>query len=239
MPNLQTRAEKEALLELLTERERRRSGNKIATYFPATGPVRRELYPRHMEFFRAGKIHRERLMCAANRVGKTESVGGYELALHLTGDYPAWWPGYRFNRPIRTWAAGDTSKTVRDILQLKLMGDWGRFGTGLIPKKSIANWTSKAGVAEAVDTVRVHHVSGGDSVCSLKSYDQRRESFQGTEQDIIWLDEEPPQDVYVECVLRTMTNNGLIMLTFTPISGMSEVVMSFMPDANIPEQVPV
>ncbi len=48
-------------------------------------------------------------------------------------------------------------------------------------------------------------------------------------QHVIWLDEEPPADVYGECLIRTMTTNGIIMLTFTPLSGMSAVVLQFMP----------
>lgn len=240
-PNLSalSRPQKLELLTLLEERERRVKTNAIRKYFPTEGPLRRELYPKHMEFFRAGLHHRERLMCAANRVGKTESVGGYELTMHLTGQYPEWWPGYRFTRPVRTWAAGDTSKTVRDIVQLKLLGPLHDIGTGLIPKQTIIDTSSKAGVADAIDTIRIRHTTGSESLLVLKSYDQRRESFQGTEQDVIWLDEEPPQDVYVECVLRTMTNSGLILVTFTPLSGCSDVVMSFMPEGNMPEQVPV
>ena len=74
--------EKIALQEELLRRQSRR---KLLTYFPETGPLRRELYPKHCEFFAAGLTHRERLMLAANRVGKTEGVGGYEMTLHLTG----------------------------------------------------------------------------------------------------------------------------------------------------------
>ena len=35
--------------------------------------------------------------------------------------------------------------------------------------------------------------------------------------------------VYGECIIRTATTNGLVLLTFTPLEGISEVVMSFMP----------
>lgn len=69
----------------------------------------------------------------------------------------------------------------------------------------------------------------------MKSYDQRREAFQGTEQDWIWLDEEPPMAIYTECLLRTMTNNGLVALTFTPLQGMSEVVLTFLPGGRLTE----
>lgn len=229
------RAQKLELLALLEEKERRKRTRKILNYYPDEGALRRELYPKHISFFEAGSKYRERLMMAANRVGKTEAVGGYELTLHLTGNYPSWWVGRRFDKPIKAWAAGDTGKTVREIIQDKLLGPIEDMGTGLIPKDLIIETTRKTGIADAIDTIKVKHKSGGISSVTLKSYDQRRLSFQGTEQDIIWLDEEPPLDIYTECLMRTMTNNGLIMLTFTPLSGMSETVLSFLPNGQIKE----
>jgi len=220
---------KEVLAAAIAEKNRRMRENKISTYYPDTGPLRRELYPKHTQFFEAGSVYRERMMMAANRIGKTEGVGGYELVLHLTGQYPPWWTGRRFNRPIKAWAAGDTGKTVRDILQEKILGPVGSFGTGLIPKACINKVLNKVGIADAVEIVSVKHISGGNSRLTFKSYDQRREAFQGTEQDVILLDEEPPMDVYTECLMRTMTNNGMVMLTFTPLMGMSEVVLSILP----------
>ncbi len=69
----------------------------------------------------------------------------------------------------------------------------------------------------------------GWSTLGFKSYQQGRGSFEGTALHGIWLDEEPPEDVYGECLIRTATTDGIVMLTFTPLAGMSEVVMSFMP----------
>ena len=127
----QARTDRLALLSLLKEKERRTARRKLYTYFPDTGPLRRELYPQHIEFFRLGREVPTRCFMAANRVGKTEGGGGYELTLHLTGRYPDWWPGRRFNHPIDAWAAGDTNETVRDIIQLKLMGrEEDGWGTG-------------------------------------------------------------------------------------------------------------
>lgn len=218
----------------LALREKR---NRLATYYPDTGPLRRDLYPRHMEFMAAGATERERLFMAANRVGKTEGAGGYEMALHLTGLYPDWWVGRRFDKPVRAWAAGDTSQTVRDILQFKLLGPINEIGTGLIPGDTIVDTKRRAGnVPDLIETVRVKHVSGGVSQLGFKSFDQGREVFQGTEQDIIWLDEEPPLDVYGECLTRTLATGafkgGCVMLTFTPLRGLSEVVLSFLPDGR-------
>jgi|694.fasta_scaffold02351_2 phage terminase large subunit-like protein len=224
------------LAAVLEEKLRRQRERKLLAYYPESGPLRRSAYPKHMAFFEAGPRYRERLMMAANRVGKTEGIGGYELTLHLTGRYPEWWRGRRFAKPVSAWAAGDTGKTTRDILQQKLLGPPGYYGTGLIPKEDILRTPAKAGIADAVEMIVVRHESGGESRVVLKSYDQRRESFQGTEQDIIWLDEEPPLDIYTECLLRTMTNDGMVMLTFTPLLGMSATVMAFLKDGEVRER---
>jgi phage terminase large subunit-like protein len=172
---------------------------------------------------------------AANRVGKTEGVGGYETTLHLTGEYPPWWKGRRFDRPIGAWAAGKTGETTRDIVQAKLFGPvegsgpTKRFaGTGLIPGDSIGDCSWRGGFPDLADSVAIRHKSGGMSRLGLKSYQQGRGAFEGTEQDLVWLDGEPPLDVYVECLVRTMTTGGLVLVTFTPLEGMSDVVTSFL-----------
>jgi phage terminase large subunit-like protein len=231
-----TRAEMLEAVRIGEELERRKAGRKLDTYYPDNGPLRRELYPKHLEFFRLGAEKRERLFLAANRIGKTEGAGGYEATLHLTGNYPKWWQGRRFNRPVTIWAAGDTRQTVRDSIQKKLLGPPGNHGTGLIPRESLARVANASGIPDAVETVWVKHASGGISVLGFKSYDQGRASFQATEQDLVWLDEEPPMDVYTECLLRTMTNNGQVVLTFTPLLGMSAVVQSFLPGGVLPEK---
>ena len=161
----------------------------------------------------------------------TWGAGGYETALHLTGEYPDWWIGHRFDHPVDFWAAGDTSETTRDIVQHALMGPLGSLGTGLIPERHIIGEpTKRAGVAGAIDTGRIRHKSGGVSMIGFKSFDQGRKKFQGTAKHGIWLDEEPPADVYDECLVRLMTLYGLLMLTFTPLSGLSEVALRFLPD---------
>lgn len=229
------------LLSLLEEQARRSKYRLIDTYFPDDGPLRRELYVKHLAFFEAGKSFEERLALAANRVGKTETMGGYELVCHLTGIYPPWWPGRKFKKPIEAWAAGKTGQTVRDIIQKKLLGPKDDIGSGLIKKDLIINTTPRSGIPDAIDTIRVRHISGSVSELGLKSYDQKRQSFEGTKKDVIWLDEEPPMDVYVECLLRTTDTsgqnlgNGIVMLTFTPLMGMSETVLSFLPNGEIRE----
>lgn len=227
-------SEQRELLRLLTERERRGRRRKLWTYFPDAGPLRRELYPKHLEFFRLGLEHEERCCMAANRVGKTESIGCYELVLHLTGLYPDWWPGFRFTRPIKAWACGQTSETVRDILQAKLLGPPEDRGTGVIPGDCIARLRARSGIPDMVDTASLRSLHGGTSKLGFRSYDQGRKAFEGTEQDIILMDEEPPFDVYGECLIRTASTapgrrGGMIMATFTPLQGLSQTALYFLP----------
>lgn len=201
----------------------------------------RHKYPRHLELFEAGAEYRERAFIAANRVGKT-ICGGYETTCHLTGIYPDWWPGRRFATPIKAWACGKLNETTRDIVQTTLLGPVSYesnrkvfAGTGMIPGNLIGRVTWKQGVQDLADTVKVRHVTGGWSTLGLKSYQQGRGSFEGTAQHVIWLDEECPLDVYGECIIRTMTTDGIIMLTFTPLDGITPTVMQFMPAGERPQ----
>lgn len=217
-------------IEFLQGALERTERKKFFQYYPDEGPLRRELYAKHMAFFAAGYTHRERCMMAGNRIGKTEGAGGYEVTAHLTGLYPHWWLGRRFSRPVNVLVAGDTGTTTRDIIQQKLCGPVSKLGTGLIPFENLGETSAKAGIPGAFDIVSVKHEPSGEwSTLQFRSYDQGRIAFQGTERDVVWLDEEPPRDVYDECLIRTMTTGGIVLCTFTPMLGLSEVAMSFLP----------
>lgn len=203
----------------------RRKYYKLDYYFPDAGDYRRELYTKHMEFLASTSQYRETCLMAANRVGKSET-GAYACAVWLTGLYPHWWEGKRFDRTTNVLVAGETGKLVRDSIQAKLLGRPGALGTGMIPRDYIIEVRPKAGIPDAADTVRVKHHNGGESILQFQSYDQKRTAFQATERDVIWNDEEPPLDVYSECVIRTMTTGGVVISTFTPLKGVSETVLS-------------
>jgi len=226
-------SERREALQLIEVLEtRKREAGLIHALYPDEGPLSRENYPVHMEFFKAGAKYTERCAMCANRFGKSFGIGGYEMALHLTGLYPEWWEGYRFDRPIDAWAAGKTTETTRDIVQYELFGDVpgsANFGTRLLPKAVLGEYSLKPNTGKLIDKIKIKHVSGGWSTLGFKCYEQGRGAFEGTAKDLIWFDEEPKQAVYGEALMRTMTSNGLIMLTFTPLEGMSEVVMSFLP----------
>lgn len=238
--------EKREFLKLMKEKIKRSSERKLFDYFPdkTTTPIwsntpliERGLYKKHLAFMQGGSTHNQRCFLAGNRVGKSE-VGAFEMACHLTGEYPEWWTGKRFEHPIKAWACGDRSKTVRDTIQVKLLGELGedQLGTGLIPKANIISTTTGRGIADSYDTVNVRHKSGGTSVLQFKTYEQGRKAFEGWAGHVIWLDEEPPVGIYQECLMRLATTDGILYITFTPLMGMSEVVQTFW-ESNDPSKL--
>jgi phage terminase large subunit-like protein len=165
--------------------------------------------------------------------GKTLACS-YETTCHLVGWYPPWWDGFRFARPISAWAAGEDTKAVRESLQVTFLGPANQHGTGLIPFDAIVSAPPRSGVPEAVDSVTVKSAFGGVSRLVFKSYDQGRESFQAAKVDVVQFDEEPPISIYSEGLTRTMSTipgeaNGLVICGFTPLRGLSQVVLSYMP----------
>jgi phage terminase large subunit-like protein len=226
-----------AQMALIESEMERRNSYKIHQYFQDGGPLRRDLYPNALQFFRAGTQFPERLFLGGNRTGKTEAAS-YELSCHLTGIYPPWWKGKRFDCPIDVWAAGKTATATRDVLQKTLYGELpGSPATGMIPGHLIISASPKPSISNAVETIYVRHVNGGRSMLQFKSFDQGREAFQGTSRHVVWLDEECPEDVYVECLLRTTTVDGCMIVTFTPMEGLTPFVQKWLEEGTMWETI--
>lgn len=204
--------------ELLAEIKDRLARVRLSAYRP---------YAKQADFHVAGATYRERLLRAGNQLGKTVA-GAAEAAYHLTGRYPEWWRGRRWDRPTSAWVGGVTGVSTRDNPQKMLMGEATSVGTGMIPAEDVAGYTTSRNVAEMMDTVRIRHRSGGISVLSFKSYDQDRTKWQGATLDFVWFDEEPPEEIYTEGLTRTNATGGIVWLTFTPLLGMSNVVRRFL-----------
>jgi phage terminase large subunit-like protein len=220
LPRLRRRA-----LILARELKRRHERNRLSSYRP---------YMRQREFHDAGAVHRERLFMAGNQLGKTVA-GSFELAMHLTGRYPSWWRGRRFAEGGRFWAAGETRLSTRDTVQKLLVGEPERsaaWGCGAIPGDAILGVHRASSGANILDAVSVAHLSGGASTLLFKTYEQGRAKWQGDTLNAVWFDEEPPVDIYVEGLTRTNATDGMVMLTFTPLKGMSEVVRMFLDEAS-------
>ena len=193
-------------------------------------------YPKQRLFHRTGKAHSERLLMAGNQLGKS-IAGGAEWAMHATGRYPDWWEGATFDKAPVLWAGSVTGESTRDNPQRILMGPPASeelWGTGFLPADAIKGRDRAIGVPNLLDNVQVKWGGGGDvssvSMISFKAYEKGREKWQGPTVDGVWFDEEPPEDIYSEGLTRT--NNGqrgqFAIITFTPLLGMSVVVMRFM-----------
>ncbi|WP_419195814.1 terminase large subunit domain-containing protein [Ensifer adhaerens] len=208
-------------MELAMEIGRRQKTHRLSYYRP---------YAKQTEFHAAGATFRERLFMAGNQLGKT-LAGAAEAAMHLTGDYPHWWAGRRFDRPITMIGGSESHELTRDGVQRLLVGppmseeDW---GTGYLPKAALAGWTRRSSASGALDSVTVRHASGGTSTLLLKAYEQGRAKWQANTVDYVWFDEEPPEDVYFEGITRTNATGGSVAVTFTPLKGMSSVVSRYL-----------
>jgi phage terminase large subunit-like protein len=188
-------------------------------------------HPKQAEFHAAGKLFPERLLMANNRGGKSHS-GGAETSYHLTGRYPEWWQGRTFTYPVRWWACGVTNEKTRDVVQRKLFGDIGHFGTGFIPATDIKNTVMSRGITGAIDYAEIRHQSGGISYLNFKSYEAGWAKFTSDDVDGAWLDEEPELKIYTEVLARLIDRNGMVFTTFTPLQGMTEIVQWFFPAPN-------
>lgn len=202
-----------------------------AKWFAPGTPYSIDQCPKHKEFFKAGLIYPERLFMAANRAGKS-IAGAFETACHLTGEYPDWWVGKRFDHAVSWWAGGKIGQTVRDTVQKELLGNPGEFGTGMLPKDRIIRVYAKPGIPNGVELVEVKHKSGNVSNLGFKSYDQNVQAFYGTAKDGVWLDEECPEIIYNECLIRTMTTGGIVFVTFTPLHGLTPFIVNFSKNAD-------
>lgn len=220
------------LVSLIEKYDEALATSGAAKWFVPGTPISIDRCTKHKEFFAAGAKYPERLFMAGNRCGKSVS-GAIEASYHATGLYPEWWTGRKFNRPTNGWAAGDTSQTTRDTVQKELLGPPGAIGTGTIPRDRIIKVLSKPGIPNAIESVLVKHVSGGVSTIDFKSYEQGVRAFYGTARHWIWLDEECPEIIYNECLIRTMTTGGIVFVTFTPLHGLTPFIVNFMKNAEL------
>ena len=202
---------------LITELERRKREDKLRYYRP---------HKKQMEFHRCPK--RNRWALGGNRTGKTE-VGAAEAVWWARGTHPF----RRIDKPVDGWVVSLTNEVQRDVAQRKVLS--------YLNPSWIKGVKMREGRADdpdhgIIDFILVESIHGGNSVIGFKSCDQGRERFQGTSKDFIWFDEEPPLEIYQECVMRTLDCRGSIWGTMTPLKGLTWVYNSiYLNEMNDPE----
>lgn len=198
----------EKLWEIERELVRRKSSDHLAKY--NTGEKKHE---KQLAFHKNGK--KNRWVFGGNRSGKTE-CGAVECVYMARGIHP-----YRQNRKeVCGWVVSLSTQVQRDVAQKKILHylrrDW-------IEDIVMASGRKDAPEYGIIDFIRVKNVLGGSSVIGFKSCDQGREKFQGASLDFVWFDEEPPEDIYLECRMRVMDRRGDIFGTMTPLKGLTFV----------------
>ncbi len=198
----------EKLCKIQAEQERRKSSDGLALY--NTGEVKHE---KQLAFHKCEK--RNRWVFGGNRSGKTE-CGAVECVYMARGIHP-----YRQNRrEVCGWVVSLSLQVQREVAQKKILRylrpDW-------IEDIVMLSGRKDAPEHGIIDFIRVKNALGGSSVIGFKSCDQGREKFQGASLDFVWFDEEPPEDIYVECRMRVFDRKGDIFGTMTPLKGLTFV----------------
>ena len=181
------------------------------------------------KFFETGSSERRGIL-AANRIGKTVSTC-FETAMHLTGIYPDWWTGFRYNGAITAMVAGEGWSQVALVLQNELLGTQDvkiteNLGTGAIPRDCIIADTMRNDGANCIG-VEIRHVSGSNSYLLFANYTQEVRQLQGFKLNLAVFDEQPPDDFFSEIVTRTATTQGKVLCSFTPLKGLNGLVSKF------------
>ena len=237
-----TEEDKQELYFLVKDRNEHRKYNALEYFQP---------HDWQKDFFNAGRNHRYRYLTCCNRGGKTLSAS-MEVAAHLTGRYPDWWRGKRFNKPIKMWAVGNTTSQVTDILQAILMGtntvkgdltQNANFGTGTIPRDTLVISSAQKDGAR-LESINVKHFNkygeyDGDSEIAFKACSQGQEAFAGATLDLVFQDENLPESpsfnpltIYTELLQRVRTTKGLVILTQTPDFGLNGIIRKFQTGDN-------
>lgn len=196
----------EKIKAIESEQKRRRKQDALARY--NTGGKK---HKKQIAFHRCKK--RNRWVFGGNRSGKTE-CGAAETVYLARGTHP-----YRKNKPnVFGWVVSPTAQVQRDVAQKKVLHylrpDW----IADIVMTSGRKDSPQTGV---IDQIVVKNVFGGTSVIGFKSFDQGREKFQGSSLDFVWFDEEPPKEIYEECLMRVIDKRGDIFGTMTPLKGLT------------------
>ena len=220
----------EEVVSLLSQIDLAERRTKLKTeYFGKPSDDLEDGTPYHWQAEFHNNRAKERLLMAGNRSGKSRCGAG-EVAIHATGLYPDWWDGRRFESPCRCVVGSDTNINSRDVAQEHLLGPGTEWGTGWVPHASILAdpVMRQCGVHNVVDYIQIQHVSGGKSTIIFKTYQQGRAAWEGFYAHVVWLDEEPEDtSIYSEALTRTAELEGILLMTRTPLYGMSEIIRKF------------
>lgn len=151
------------------------------------------------------------LLFGGNRSGKTTPVAKKLCKLGL-------------EKRLKIWVCGETFADSVAIQQNKI--------NSMMPKRRI-----KYGTYDDINgfTNRKLMLDNG-TLYTFKSYDQGRTAFQSDDIDVIWCDEEPPNDIIKEMKMRLVDRNGLLIISMTSLKGITDLIAELYEDCEVLEE---
>jgi len=182
---------------LMLELERRKKADPMAFYETANDKM--------VDFH--SSTAKTKALFGGNRSGKTEAAL-QELLWHLRGDHPY----IQVAKPPVYWRV-----VVVDYNQVeKVINDKLRRMT---PPSML-----KGGTWEKTYNSRTHILTfANGSQVDIMTHEQPIAAFEGSARHGTLFDEEPPEDVYISCILRHVDYGGRTLMSMTPLSGLTWV----------------
>lgn len=148
-----------------------------------------------------------RQFIGGNRSGKT--VGGATEAIwYATGKHP--FKKLQWEPPVKLRVVTvDFTQGLEQIVKPEIK-KW-------LPPSELQNGSWEDSYSKQLRELTLDN----GSTIEFMSYEQETEKFAGTSRHGIWFDEEPPQEIFTECMLRLLDVSGDWWMTMTPVEGMT------------------
>lgn len=157
-----------------------------------------------------------KMMMGGNRAGKTVS-GGCETVMRLTGIHEftdIHGNVYKLDHlpkpPVKGRGVSVDNDRGLKLIMLPEIKRW-------MPSKFLINnsWDDSYSKTDKILTLT------NESSMEFMTYEQDVDKFGGTSRHFVWMDEEPPLDIFEECLTRLIDTDGDWYITMTPLEEMS------------------
>lgn len=172
------------------------------------------LYKHKFNNYAQGKIRAMtcdfRAITGGNKVGKTDELG-FELVAMCKNKCQEFGINFPHKPPLNLWYCGRNSKVLSDE-----------------PLNSIIRYLKCENVdysikrsGQAVDHMYIWDDEGNKSTIWFKSYDAKANTFESANVHAVFMDEEPPRDIFSAVKTKIATMPGYVFIAMTPDMGLT------------------